>query len=202
MIYQIRIKRMIATTFAPAASLTAEFIEIQCDILGGLPALVVVGLADKAVDEARERIRSAIKNSGLNLPQRRLTLNLAPANLPKDGTGYDLGMAVAILAASEQVSPAGLEHTAFLGELALDGSLRSVRGVLAGAQAAADLGYTSLFVPEANIDEATIVAGLIVYPVHDLQQLYLHLTGAKLIEAAAATKPIGTAQSRRRSGRD
>ena len=182
---------MLATVNAPAASLRAEFVEIQCDILGGLPGLVIVGLADKAVEEARERLRSAIKNSGLNLPQRRLTMNLAPANLPKDGTGYDLGMAVAILIASEQITVESINDAAFLGELALDGSLRPVRAVLAGMQSAAAAGYRRVFVPEQNSAEAAIVPDLEIYPVRDLQQLYLHLTGVRLIDSVAANEPVG-----------
>jgi len=89
---------MLSKVYAPAlTNLEEELIEIECDLTNGLPGFVVVGLADKAVDEARERVRSAIKNSGLMLPQKRITLNLAPADLPKDGTGYDLAMAVAVL---------------------------------------------------------------------------------------------------------
>ncbi len=95
---------MLARTFAPAlVGFEGQPVEIECDISNGLPGFTVVGLGDKAIEEARERIRGAIKNSGLYLPPKRLTLNLAPADLPKDGTGYDLGMAVAILVSTGQV---------------------------------------------------------------------------------------------------
>ena len=92
---------MLARTFAPALFGTeGQIVSIECDITNGLPGFVIVGLGDKAVEESRERVRSAIKNSGLNLPPKRLTLNLAPADLPKDGSGYDVGMAIAVLAAA------------------------------------------------------------------------------------------------------
>src|SRR5206468_3384920 len=95
---------MLSQVYAPAISgLDGELVEIECDLANGLPGFLVVGLADRSIDEARERVRSAIKNSGLMLPQKRITLNLAPADLRKDGTGYDLGMAIAVLVASQQL---------------------------------------------------------------------------------------------------
>src|SRR4051812_12128435 len=107
---------MLSTAFAPAIiGIDCHLVSIECDTTNGLPGLVVVGLGDKAVDESRERVRSAIKNSGLMLPPKRITLNLAPADLPKDGSGYDLGMAVAVLAASGQIDPASTEGCLFMG---------------------------------------------------------------------------------------
>ena len=175
---------MLATVAAP--TLAGQMVEIQCDILGGLPGLVLVGLADKSIEEARERLRSAIKNSGLVLPQRRLTLNLAPADLPKDGTGYDLGLAVAVLVASEQITAEAVEGAAFFGELSLDGTLRPIRGAVAAAQAAAGRQVGRLFVARANAPEATMVPGVTVYALDTLQDLYLHLTGAKVLDPEAA----------------
>lgn len=184
---------MLATVAAP--TLSGQMVEIQCDILGGLPGLVVVGLADKSVEEARERLRSAIKNSGLVLPQRRLTLNLAPADLPKDGTGYDLGLAVAVLVASEQVAAEAIQGAAFFGELSLDGTLRPIRGAVAAAQAAASRDAKRLFVARANAAEAAMVPDVTVYSLDCLQDLYLHLTGARLIEPEPFQAPEGSASA-------
>src|SRR6266581_8820867 len=105
---------MLARAYAPALfGIDGRLVSIECDITSGLPGFIVVGLGDKAVEEARERVRSAIKNSGLVLPPKRVTLNLAPADLPKDGSGYDLGMAVAILSASGQIDSSLLEDSLF-----------------------------------------------------------------------------------------
>jgi magnesium chelatase family protein len=182
---------VLATVAAP--TLAGQMVEIQCDILGGLPGLVVVGLADKAVEEARERLRSAIKNSGLVLPQRRLTLNLAPADLPKDGTGYDLGLAVAVLVASEQIAAEAVDGAAFFGELSLNGTLRPIRGAVAAAQAAASRQDTRLFVARSNAAEAAMVTGITVYALDNLQDLYLHLTGARTLEPEPVSAPVGSA---------
>lgn len=168
---------MLATIQAPAYfSLDNQLIDVECDLANGLPSFVIVGLADKAVGEARERVRSAIKNSSLELPQKRLTLNLAPADLPKDGTGYDLAMAVAILAASGQVElPGG--GSIFVGELGLDGSVRPIRGALAAAQVAHAHGLRHVYAPRANAHEVGLLRGITIYPVDNLRQLYRHLTG-------------------------
>ncbi len=120
---------MLAKISAPASiGIQSTTVQIECDLSNGLPGFSMVGLADKAVDESKERIRSAIKNSGLTLPPKRITLNLAPADLPKDGTAYDMGIAVAILAASGQIE--NPIDALFIGELSLDGAVRKVPGVL------------------------------------------------------------------------
>ncbi len=162
---------------AALLSLEGHMVDIECDLANGLPGFVVVGLADKAIDESKERVRSAIRNSGLVLPQKRLTLNLAPADLPKDGTGYDLGMAVAVLVASGQIEQSSVNEAIFLGELALDGTLRPVRGALLAAQLAATLGYKSVYVSADNAEEAALLGDIAVYPVQSLHELYRHLVG-------------------------
>lgn len=168
---------MLARIYAPALlGLENRLIEIECDMTSGLPGFVVVGLGDKAVDEARERVRSAIRNSGLALPPKRLTLNLAPANLPKDGSGYDLGIAVAVLAASGQLAER-LDDSLFLGELSLNGDLRPVRGALLAAQLATDVGLRRIYVPVANAVEAALLGGVDVIGVNNLLELYHHLIG-------------------------
>ncbi len=178
---------MLARIYAPALlSLESRLIEIECDMTSGLPGFIVVGLGDKAVDEARERVRSAIKNSGLALPPKRLTLNLAPANLPKDGSGYDLGIAVAVLSASGQLRER-LDDSLFLGELSLNGELRPVRGALLAAQLAADMGLRRIYVPKANTIEAALLGGVDVIGVSNLLELYHHLIGMAPLSVESST---------------
>lgn len=136
---------------------------VEVDISGGLPAMVVVGLPDTAVQESRERVKAALKNSGFAVPVRKVAINLTPADLRKEGPSFDLPIAIALLAASEQISPDWLGDTLFLGELSLDGQLRAIAGVLPIAAAAQSLGVTTLIVPTANAQEAAVVEGLQVY---------------------------------------
>lgn len=169
-------KTTLAKVLAPATvGIEGQVVEVECDITNGLPALVVVGLGNQAISEARDRVRGAIRNSGLIVPPKRITLNLAPADLPKDGTAYDLAIAMAVLQASGQVEALG--SSLFVGELALDGSLRPVRGVLAYAQLAARRKITHLFVPAANAQEAALIEGVTVLGAETLLQVYGHLIG-------------------------
>ncbi|MBA3678990.1 ATP-binding protein, partial [Candidatus Saccharibacteria bacterium] len=156
--------------------LESQLVEVEADMHNGLPAFIIVGMANKAVDEAKERVRAALKNSKLHLPPRRITLNLAPADLPKNGSGFDLAMAASLLVASGQVEAIGKE-CAFFGELALDGSTRPVSGALATAQAAADFGLTTLFVSAKVANQAALIPNITVYPVQSLFELYQHLLG-------------------------
>lgn len=173
---------MLSATFAPAIiGVDSHLVSIECDMTNGLPGFVVVGLGDKAVDEARERVRSAIKNSGLMLPPKRITLNLAPADLPKDGSAYDLGMAIAVLAASGQIDPALTEGSLFMGELALDGSIRPVKGAIIAAEMAHGHQFERLFVPAGNAAEASLSGQTKVFAVHNLIELYQHLIGHNLL---------------------
>ncbi|MCK5247179.1 YifB family Mg chelatase-like AAA ATPase, partial [Candidatus Bipolaricaulota bacterium] len=143
-------------------------IEIQCDVSGGLPTFNMVGLPEKEVSESRERIRSAIKNSKFNFPAGRITANLAPADLKKEGVGFDLPIAVAILKATGQISETAKRYL-LLGELALNGEVRGVRGVLPIALETADQ-IDALIVPRANALEAAIATGKPVYPVETLAE--------------------------------
>ena len=155
----------------------------ECDLASGLPNFDIVGLPDTAVKEARERVRSAIKNNGYPFPVGRITVNLAPANLRKSGTIYDLPICVGILAASGQLTWSD-PHCAFVGELSLSGSLRPVVGMLPMALAARDAGIQRLFVPADSAPEATLAEGLTVYPVETVEQLAAHLTGQSPITPA------------------
>jgi magnesium chelatase family protein len=135
-------------------------VEIETDIANGLPCLLLVGLPDTALREARDRIRAAIINSHEQWPQRRVTVGLSPASLPKRGSGFDLGIALSILAASGAIPAAAIDGVAFLGELGLDGRLRPVRGVLPAMAAAAGAGFAKVVVARANAPEAALVPGL------------------------------------------
>lgn len=155
-------------------------IQVEVDISRGLPSWTLVGLPDAAVREAGERVRSAIRNSGLKFPEGRLTVNLAPADLRKEGPAYDLPIAVGVLIASEQLFP--LEDKAMIiGELSLDGSVRHVQGVLPMAAQARDEGINILYVPQADAPEAALVQGLTIYPVATLGRLVSHLLGINTI---------------------
>ncbi len=162
---------MISKIFSAAViGLDAELIEVEADVTNGLPNTIIVGLPDTAVQESKERVKTATKNSGCSYPQTRVSVNLAPADVPKLGTHFDLPIALAILSASDQISfdPKG---KIFLGELSLDGQLRPVRGALAVAMKAKAFGVDEIYLPKANAKEAALVSGLKIYPVDDLKQL-------------------------------
>ena len=154
-------------------------IEVECDSSKGLPALSIVGLGNKAIDEAKERVRSAITNSHLDFPAKRLTVNLAPANLPKDGAHFDLPIALAILIVSGQLKQPSLDNTFVAGELALSGDLRPVRGIINIAETAKKAGATKLVVPVANYHQAALIEGIEVIPASNLGDVYLYLIGEK-----------------------
>src|SRR5712671_6627108 len=137
-----------------------HLVEVEADIANGLVGMVLVGLPDTALREARDRIRSAIVNSGEQWPQRRITVGLSPASLPKRGSGFDLGIAMAILAAAESVPAAGLYGLVLIGELGLDGRVRPVPGVLPAAAAAAAAGFDAVAVAAENAAEAALVPAL------------------------------------------
>jgi magnesium chelatase family protein len=152
-------------------------VAIEADIANGLVGLLLVGLPDTALREARDRIRAAIINSSENWPQRRITVGLSPASLPKRGSSFDLGIAVAIVAAAGAAPVTMLDKTAFLGELGLDGRLRPVRGVLPSVAAAAAVGFSEVMVPSANAPEAALVPGMRVIAAPSLQAVLSWIRG-------------------------
>ncbi len=154
-----------------------RLVEIEADIGQGLPKTVLVGLADTSLNEARDRCRAAVLNSGHSWPNRRITIALSPASLPKGGAQYDIGIALAVLMAAGLVPATPLVGTVVLGELALDGRLRALPGVLPSALAAAEAGHRHLLVPEVNVDEAQVVPGLHVVGVRSLRQTIAMLRG-------------------------
>lgn len=156
--------------------LDGEMVQVEADISLGLPFFAVVGLADTAVQESRERVRPAIRNSGYTFPMKRIIVNLAPADLKKGGPAYDLPIALCILLSSEQVA-ADVSGMVFLGELSLDGALRHTNGVLPMVSLAQQQGYTTVIVPEADAKEAALVSGVRILPFSSLAQLTSFLTG-------------------------
>src|SRR3990172_9526322 len=166
---------------AAVVGLDAVPITVEVDIAAmGLPSFTIVGLPDKAVEESKERVRAAIKNTGADFPPKRITVNLAPAHLPKEGPAYDLPIALGILIASEQLSPRDLSDTIVLGELSLDGSVRRIWGVLPYALLAKSKKIRNLFIPKDNIGEAQVVDKITVYPVSDLKGLFEHFATSHL----------------------
>lgn len=166
--------------------LDGMLVEVETDILNGLPAFTVVGLPDKAVEESKERVRSALKNTGADLPPKRITVNLAPGDLPKEGPSFDLPIAISLLSASGQLIT-DLSRSIFLGELSLDGTLRHTKGVLPMVLLAQEKKLEHVFIPFQNSAEASIVSGIKIYPAKNLKDVFLHLTGDKLIEPLAHT---------------
>ena len=162
-------------------------IEVEADVSTGLPAFDIVGLPDTAVKESRDRVRAALKNCGFKFPVGRITVNLAPADLKKEGSIYDLPVLIAILKASGQLK-AALDDSIFVGELSLDGKTRKTGGVLAIAITALKNGIKNVFVPKENSAEAAVIEGLNVYGVEDVKQLIDHITGKNPIERAPKTE--------------
>jgi magnesium chelatase family protein len=159
----------------------AYVVEVEIDIAQGLPTFATVGLPEGAVRESKERVKAAIKNSGYHFPSDRITVNLAPADIRKEGSAFDLPMALGILAATELIDQNACNHYLFLGELALDGMVRPIKGALPMAITAKDLGLKGVFLPFENASEAGVVDGIEIYPVEALYQVVEALKGVKKI---------------------
>lgn len=169
---------------ATAYGFEGRLIDIECDTSRGLPTLSIVGLGNKAIDEAKERVRSAIKNSHLDFPNQRVTINLAPADLPKDGAHFDLPIALAILIVNGQLRQEALAKTLCAGELGLNGELRPVRGIINIVETAREHGFETVIVPGANGHQARLVEGIAVIGAPTLSSLFLHLLGEKTLKSA------------------
>jgi len=176
---------------AATIGLDSYLVEVEVDIGAGLPSFTIVGLPDKAIDESKERIRSALRNSHVSFPQHRLTVNLAPADVKKEGPNFDLPMAVGILLASEQIEESrDLMNSLFVGELSLNGELRHVNGILPITMFAVERKIERIFVPKVNAVEASLVKGIEIIPVESLDQLIKHLRGE------TAIKPYKTSRNK------
>ena len=165
-------------------------VEVEVDIAQGLPQFSTVGLPEGAVKESKDRVKSAIKNSGYDFPARRITINLAPADIRKDGAAFDLPIAIGLLCATGVVNAENLKKYILLGELSLDGQIKPVRGVLPVAVSAREWGEYSLLVSADNAEEGAIVAGPKIYAVHDLGEAVALINGEKLIPPYQATERI------------
>ena len=169
--------------------LEGVIVEVEVDFSDGLPAITIVGLPDTAVQESRERVQSAIKNSDLFFPRKRLTVNLAPAAVRKEGPAYDLPIALGVLIASGQLPSDCMDGSLVIGELSLDGSVRHVRGVLPMAALARQAGFQRIFTPLSDAAEAALIPGLKVIPVTLLAELFQHLSGVRQIPAQPPITP-------------
>ncbi len=175
-IMSVRVRSLIDHGFG------GTLVDIECHISNNLPNIVIVGIANKAVDEARERLRGAFSNSKLNLPRKRITINLAPADIPKDGSSFDLSIAVAILCTSGQIAHSDvIEQSVIFGELGLDGTVRGVRGIIGKILAAKDHGVTQFIIPAGNMAQAQLIPNISLIAATSLQDLYLAATTTSFI---------------------
>ena len=187
---------MLAKVYSCAVvGLEGALIEVEVDTTNGLPSFVVVGLPDTAVQESRERVQAAIRNAGYWFPQKRVTVNLAPAALRKEGPAYDLPIALGVLVAMGQLQPESFDKALVMGELSLDGSVRHVRGVLPMTALARAEGYHTVLVPADDAREAALVPGVSVIPVSSLRQLVAHLNGTEpiaptVVDAQVSAAPV------------
>jgi len=174
---------VVARTLAVALhGIDGAIVEIEADLANGLPAFTIIGLPDAALGEAKDRVRAAAANSGCDLPTRRVTVNLSPASMPKHGSGFDLGIAIAALATTGAIDVAAIDRVVHVGELSLDGRLRPVAGVLPAVLAARRAGAAAVVVPSGNADEARLVGGIRVIAAPSLREV--------LIAHGAALEPV------------
>lgn len=169
------------STVAPVG-FEGQIVEVESDVTKGLPNFRLVGLANKSVDEARERVKSAITNSLLDFPAKHITINLAPAEIPKDGTHYDLAIALATMTSNGQLRQKDITNAVFAGELALNGDIRPISGAITIAETARSHGINAVYLPASNAPQARLVEGVTIYPVANLKDLFLHLKGEARIE--------------------
>ena len=159
------------------AGVTGAMVEVEVDMANGVPGVALVGLPDAVVRQSVDRVRAAVVNAGGTFPQRRITIGLSPASMPKQGSGFDLALAAAVLAASGAVPAESVDRLVLIGELGLDGSVRAIRGVLPAVLAAVRAAHREVVVPAANADEAALVDGIAVLPAATLVEVIAHLTG-------------------------
>ncbi len=161
-------------------------VEVEGTTNRGLPGFNIVGMADKTINESRERVKSALINSDFTFPDKRITINLAPADLPKDGSYLDLPIALSILISSNQLRQEDIDKKMFIGELSLDGKIRPIRGIINIIEAAKKNGFQEIYIPEKNIAQASLLHGVQLYGVKNLQQLFLHLKNEKKIRSQSS----------------
>lgn len=175
---------------AAVVGVSATLVEIEAFTNQGLPAVALVGLADASLREAKDRVRAAVSNSGCKWPDGRVVLNLSPATMPKSGSSYDLAIAIAVLAAENAVPTPLLDECLLLGELALDGRLRPVRGVLPSVMAAVEQGLTRVVVPRGNVAEAALVPGIDINTADTLRDVIAWLAGERALDSVDPDAPV------------
>ena len=173
----------------------AEIIEVEGDSSKGLPSLQIVGMGNKAIDESKERVRSAIKNSMLDFPAKKIIINLAPAEIPKDGTFFDLPIAISILTLSNQLKQHELDSRAFVGELSLGGELRPVKGVINIIEKLRNQGIKEVFLPVENLEAGSIIDGIKLIGAKNLKEVFLHLKKEKIIKNPRIVKELKNSNS-------
>jgi magnesium chelatase family protein len=194
---------MLSTVHSVALSgMEGYIVKVEVDVAGGLPGWEIVGLPGGAVRESKDRVRAAIRNAGFEFPARKITVNLAPADIRKEGPAYDLPIALGVLVGSEQVSADLGAGFVFLGELSLDGSVRGVHGVLPAVLAAVEAGFHRVIVPEVNAGEAALVGEAEVYPLRDIGQVVRFLAGEEQIEPCRVEVEALLARARGETDRD
>src|SRR5581483_7603263 len=174
-------------------------VDVECHITNGLPSITIIGYAGKAVNEAKDRLRASFANSSLEFPKKRVTINLAPADLPKDSTSLDLPMAVAVLAAAKQISDEKLAEAIFLGELSLDGSLNPVRGLICRLMSLKDQQKPVVYLPHSNLQQALLIPNIELKPATSLRDVFLDLanilplktikTGSGKVASSQSSRP-------------
>jgi magnesium chelatase family protein len=169
-------------------------ISVECHITNGLPAVVIIGYASKAVDEAKERLRASFANCQIPFPKKRITINLSPADIPKDSTSLDLAMAVSVLTQSRQIDSSSAGDWIFLGELGLDGSLNPVRGLIGRLLGAKALGINKFVIPQANLEQAKLVPDIIIKAAASLKDVYLDMSGVLALKGLSSTG-LGTSSA-------
>lgn len=157
-------------------------VEVESAINRGLPGFNIVGMADKTINESRERVKNSLINSGFSFPDKKITINLAPAGLPKDGSFLDLPIALSILVASNQLHQKDIDNKIFVGELSLDGKLRPLKGIINIVEIAKQAGFKEIYLPKQNLDQASLIKDIQIIGVDNLQQLFLHLKREKTIQ--------------------
>ncbi len=163
-------------------------VDVECFLSNSLPNIVIVGFANKSTDEAKERIRGAFTSSNIKLPRKRITINLAPADIPKAGSSFDLAMVVSILQAGKLIRHACPDDTLVLGEVGLDGSVRAIRGVIGKILAARKQGFNKFWIPEANADQASLIPNIQITPINSIKELYVSLNGSSVPQASETTQ--------------
>ncbi|MCA9342608.1 YifB family Mg chelatase-like AAA ATPase [Candidatus Saccharibacteria bacterium] len=181
-----------------------SLVDVECHLSNGLPAIVIVGSANKSVDESKDRVRSAFANSSITLPKKRITINLAPADIPKTDTCLDLPIALSILVSSEMVNIdlKEISNTLVIGELGLDGSIRTVRGIIGKLLSAKRLGFYNFIIPSDNLKQAMLVPGIKLFPFDSLKDLYLHYSNTKLKKAVETSENSPVKSSNTKSSID